>query len=80
LCIGGYVEHAKTVTDENGRFQFSGRIRGWYEIVVLCPRDNPFVFAAHGSLDELQRGEYTTYLEYSTARCDWSPLKPRGAQ
>jgi hypothetical protein len=35
---------------------------------------------ARESLDELQRGKYTTYLEYSTAHCDWSPLKPRDAQ
>jgi hypothetical protein len=70
FCIGGKVDHARTLTDEKGRFQFSGRIRGWYEVVVRCPHDNPFVFAAHRNLDELQRGEYTTYLEYSTAHCD----------
>ena len=68
LCIGGYVDSATRITDDTGRFQFSGRMSGWYQVVVRCPRDV-----------EIRRGEYTTYLEYSTAPCDSTWLTRPGA-
>jgi hypothetical protein len=68
LCIGGYVDSATSTTDDKGRFQFSGRKSGWYQVVVRCPRENPLAFAAERDLG-IRRGEYTTYLEYSTAFC-----------
>ncbi|HKS55765.1 MAG TPA: hypothetical protein VJS12_10790 [Steroidobacteraceae bacterium] len=76
--IAGYVESATSITDAAGRFEFSGRKSGWYEVVVRCPLENPLAFVAESRL-ELRRGEYTTYLAYSTAPCDSTRFRQRGA-
>ena len=70
FCLGGYVDYASATTGERGQFNFSGKRRGWYEMVVRCPTDSVLGFAARAKLDELRRGEYHAYLEYSTRHCD----------
>jgi len=70
FCLGGYVDYATTTTSEKGEFKFAGTRRAWYELAIRCPPGSQLEFGLRDSVDRLERGEYHTYIEYSSKPCE----------